>query len=49
MEFIGQQLACRNGNDRDEIWIAYKGVIYDVTHSKLWRKGKITSIGLVRI
>lgn len=34
------QLALRNGNDREEIWIAYKGVIYDVSISKLWRDGK---------
>ena len=34
------QLALRNGQDRPEIWIAYKGVIYDVTRSRLWRDGK---------
>lgn len=34
------QLALRNGNDREEIWIAYKQVIYNVTDSKLWRDGK---------
>lgn len=34
------QLALRNGQDRDEIWVAYQGVIYDVTHSRLWRNGK---------
>jgi len=34
------QLALRNGQDRDEIWVAYLGVIYDVTHSRLWRNGK---------
>ncbi|MBI1183089.1 cytochrome b5 [bacterium] len=34
------QLALRNGQDRDEIWIAYKGVIYDVSQSRLWRNGK---------
>lgn len=39
-EFTKHQLALRNGNDREEIWIAYKGVIYDVTHSRLWRNGK---------
>lgn len=39
-EYNQFQLALRNGQDRDEIWIAYKGVIYDVTHSRLWRKGK---------
>ena len=35
-----RQLALRNGQDRDEIWIAYKGVIYDATSSRLWRNGK---------
>jgi predicted heme/steroid binding protein len=34
------QLALRNGQDRPEIWVAYKNVIYDVTHSRLWRRGK---------
>ncbi|MDW3209896.1 MAG: cytochrome b5 domain-containing protein [Reichenbachiella sp.] len=35
-----QQLALRNGQDRDEIWVAYQGNIYDVTKSRLWRDGK---------
>lgn len=39
-EYTKNQLALRNGSDREEIWIAYQGVIYDVTHSKLWRDGK---------
>ena len=39
MEFNKHQLALRNGNDREEIWIAYQGVIYDVTHSRLWKNG----------
>jgi len=34
------QLALRNGNDREEIWVAYKKNIYDVGSSKLWRDGK---------
>lgn len=34
------QLALRNGQDKPEIWCAYKGLIYDVTNSKLWRNGK---------
>jgi predicted heme/steroid binding protein len=38
--FTKQQLALRNGQDRPEIWVAYKGVIYDVTASRLWRDGK---------
>ncbi|WP_296620617.1 cytochrome b5 domain-containing protein [Marivirga sp.] len=38
-KYSPQQLALRNGQDRDEIWIAYKGIIYDATNSKLWRNG----------
>jgi predicted heme/steroid binding protein len=34
------QLALRNGKDKDEIWCAYEGLIYDVTKSRLWRAGK---------
>lgn len=37
--YTPRQLALRNGQDRPEIWIAYKGVIYDVTTSRLWRRG----------
>lgn len=33
------QLALRNGQDREEVWIAYKGKIYDVTSSRLWLRG----------
>ncbi len=39
-EYNKFQLALRNGQDRDEIWIAYKGIIYDVTESRLWRRGQ---------
>ncbi len=34
------QLALRNGQDKDQIWIAYRGKVYDVTGSRLWLKGK---------
>jgi predicted heme/steroid binding protein len=34
------QLALRNGQDRNEIWVAFRGVIYDVGRSRLWRNGK---------
>ena len=37
--YTRSQLALRNGQDRPEIWVAYQGRIYDVTTSKLWRKG----------
>ena len=39
-EYTRQQLALRNGQDREEIWVAYNGNIYDVTQSRLWRDGK---------
>lgn len=38
--YTRQQLALRNGQDRDEIWVAWLGDIYDVTGSRLWRNGK---------
>jgi len=34
------QLALRNGQDRPEIWVAYQGKIYDMSHSRLWKNGK---------
>ena len=39
-EYTRSQLALRNGQDKEEIWVAYRSVIYDVTESRLWRKGK---------
>ena len=38
--FTKQQLALRNGQDKPQIWVALKGVIYDVTESRLWKNGK---------
>jgi predicted heme/steroid binding protein len=38
--FTRSQLALRNGVDRNAVWVAYKGLIYDVSLSKLWRQGK---------
>jgi predicted heme/steroid binding protein len=37
--YTRSQLALRNGEDREEIWVAYKGVIYDVSRSRHWRGG----------
>jgi predicted heme/steroid binding protein len=34
------QLALRNGTDREEIWCAYNGMIYELNKSRLWRGGK---------
>lgn len=39
-EYTKSQLALRNGQDKPQIWVAYKGLIYDVTKSKMWRHGK---------
>lgn len=39
-EYTHAQLALRNGQDRDEIWCAYRGNIYDLSASRLWRDGK---------
>jgi predicted heme/steroid binding protein len=33
-------LALRNGQDKPEVWVAYQGIVYDVSESRLWRKGK---------
>lgn len=38
--YTKQQLALRNGQDKPEIWVAYKGDIYDLTASRLWKNGK---------
>jgi len=38
--YTPQQLALRNGIDREEIWVAYQGYIYDVSESRLWKNGK---------
>ncbi|WP_109829852.1 cytochrome b5 domain-containing protein [Reichenbachiella versicolor] len=38
--YTRSQLALRNGQDREEIWVAYQGKIYDVTRSRMWKNGK---------
>ncbi|MVN23320.1 cytochrome b5 domain-containing protein [Mucilaginibacter arboris] len=38
--YTKNQLALRNGQDKPEIWVAYQGLIYDVTESRLWKNGK---------
>ena len=37
--YTKQQLSLRNGQDKPEIWIAFRGVIYDVSTSRLWKNG----------
>jgi predicted heme/steroid binding protein len=39
-EYTINQLAARNGSDREEVWCAYKGLIYDLSGSRLWWNGK---------
>ena len=38
--YTKQQLALRNGREKDEIWCAFKGIIYDLSYSNHWRDGK---------
>lgn len=40
LTYTKQQLALRNGQDKPQIWVAYRGLIYEVTESRLWRNGK---------
>ncbi len=39
-KFTRAQLALRNGQDRPEIWVAFKAKIYNVSNSTLWRYGR---------
>jgi len=39
-EYTKGQLALRNGQDKPQVWVAYKGIIYDVSESRLWKNGK---------
>lgn len=38
-EISNRILALRNGVDKPEIWVGFKGKVYDVSSSRLWRKG----------
>lgn len=33
------QLSLRNGQDKPQVWVAYKGLVYDVSESRLWFRG----------
>lgn len=35
-----RQLSLHNGVDKPDIWISYKGLVYDVSESRLWKNGK---------
>ncbi|HUH34060.1 MAG TPA: cytochrome b5 domain-containing protein [Daejeonella sp.] len=39
-EYSKFQLALRNGQDKPQIWVAYQGLIYDVSESRLWKRGQ---------
>lgn len=39
IEITKRQLSLRNGQDKPEIWIAFKGLVYDVSLSRLWKNG----------
>jgi len=38
--YTKSQLALRNGQDKEEIWCAYQGNIYDLSISRMWRNGQ---------
>ena len=38
--YTKSQLALRNGQDKEEIWCAFRGTIYDLSKSRLWKFGK---------
>ena len=38
--FNRYNLALHNGVDKETIYVAYNGKVYDLTESRLWRDGK---------
>jgi predicted heme/steroid binding protein/uncharacterized membrane protein len=40
LEITREELAKHNGKDKDKIYVAAHGRVYDVTKSKLWKNGK---------
>jgi predicted heme/steroid binding protein len=34
-----RQLALRNGQDREEIYVGFRGLVYDVSESRRWLRG----------
>jgi predicted heme/steroid binding protein len=39
-EVTKRNLSLRNGTDKPEIWVAYRGFVYDMGNSRLWKNGK---------
>jgi predicted heme/steroid binding protein len=39
-EINKRALSLRNGTDKPEIWVAFNGMVYDVSNSRLWKNGK---------
>ncbi len=39
-EITRSQLALCNGQDREEVWVAYRGYIYDLSKSPKWLHGR---------
>ncbi len=35
-----RKLSLANGQDSDNIWVAYNGIVYDFSTSALWKNGK---------
>jgi predicted heme/steroid binding protein len=38
--FSRNELALHNGQDKETIYVAFQGQVYDVTSSRLWKNGK---------
>jgi predicted heme/steroid binding protein len=38
--FSKNELALYNGQDKEFIYVAFNGDVFDVTHSRLWKNGK---------
>jgi predicted heme/steroid binding protein len=38
--FTRSELALFNGQDREQIYVAFQGNVYDVSNSRLWKNGK---------
>jgi predicted heme/steroid binding protein len=39
-EITRKQLSLRNGIDKEDIWVGFNGLVYDVGKSRLWKNGK---------